>query len=92
MDNAISATAFKEIKAPRKPGEREENETEKGLRVQDKGFLNTAVIRSQITYIDGEAGGESAIGLYYLWVLTSNERTVLRYRFVWLVCALSNDE
>ena len=57
MDNAISATAFKEIKAPRKPGEREENETEKGLRVQDKGFLNTAVIRSEITYIDGDAGG-----------------------------------
>ena len=43
--------------AARKPGEREENETEKGLRVQDKGFLNTAVIRSEITYIDGEAGG-----------------------------------
>ena len=40
------------------PGEREENETEKGLRVADKGFLNTAVIRSEITYIDGEAGGE----------------------------------
>ena len=41
----------------RKPKEREENETEKGLRVQDKGFLNTAVIRSEITYIDGDAGG-----------------------------------
>ncbi|TFY57355.1 hypothetical protein EVJ58_g7067 [Rhodofomes roseus] len=56
VDNAVPATAFKEIKAPRKPDEREENETEKGLRVQDKGFLNTAVIRSEITYIDGEAG------------------------------------
>ncbi|KAI0734321.1 peroxysomal citrate synthase [Fomitopsis betulina] len=56
VDNAIPATAFKEIKAPKKSGEREENETEKGLRVQDKGFLNTAVIQSQITYIDGEAG------------------------------------
>ena len=44
-----------------KPGEREENETEKGLRVADKGFLNTAVIRSEITYIDGEAGGELLI-------------------------------
>lgn len=43
--------------APKKPGEREENETEKGLRVQDKGFLNTAVINSEITYIDGDAGG-----------------------------------
>ncbi|KAI0671784.1 peroxysomal citrate synthase [Trametes maxima] len=56
QDNAISATAFKDMKAQKKPGEREENETEKGLRVQDKGFLNTAVIRSEITYIDGDAG------------------------------------
>ncbi len=47
--------------AARKPGEREENETEKGLRVQDKGFLNTAVIRSEITYIDGDAGGMYAL-------------------------------
>ncbi|PCH42189.1 peroxysomal citrate synthase [Wolfiporia cocos MD-104 SS10] len=56
VDNAVPATAFKAIAAPRKPGEREENETEKGLRIHAKGFLNTAVIRSEITYIDGEAG------------------------------------
>ncbi|THH30026.1 hypothetical protein EUX98_g4178 [Antrodiella citrinella] len=56
VDNAISATAFKDLKAPRKAGERAENETEKGLRVQDKGFLNTAVMQSTITYIDGDAG------------------------------------
>ncbi|KAL1949524.1 hypothetical protein VTO73DRAFT_8405 [Trametes versicolor] len=55
-DNAIPATAFKSMAAPKKAGEREENETEKGLRVQDKGFLNTAVINSEITYIDGDAG------------------------------------
>ncbi|KAL0954515.1 hypothetical protein HGRIS_003482 [Hohenbuehelia grisea] len=55
-DNSVSATAFKAISAPRVKNEREENETDKGLRVQDKGFLNTAVIRSEITYIDGEAG------------------------------------
>ncbi|KAI0264480.1 peroxysomal citrate synthase [Gloeopeniophorella convolvens] len=55
-DNTVSATAFKAIAAPLKPGERVENETSKGLRVSDKGFLNTAVIQSQITYIDGEAG------------------------------------
>ncbi|KAF7424199.1 hypothetical protein PC9H_009503 [Pleurotus ostreatus] len=55
-DNSISATAFKAISAPKAKGEREENETEKGLRVQDKGFLNTAVLRSKITYIDGDAG------------------------------------
>lgn len=46
------------MKASAAPGEREENETDKGLRVADKGFLNTAVIRSEITFIDGEAGGE----------------------------------
>ena len=58
MDNSIPATAFKDMNAVAIPGEREENETEKGLRVYDKGFLNTAVIRSEITFIDGEAGGE----------------------------------
>ncbi|KAJ7274310.1 peroxysomal citrate synthase [Mycena haematopus] len=56
VDNSIAATDFKVISAPRPPGDREENETEKGLRVLDKGFLNTAVLRSEITYIDGEAG------------------------------------
>ncbi|KAF8575154.1 peroxysomal citrate synthase [Ramaria rubella] len=56
VDNAIPATAFKSIAAPRRPGEREENETDRGLRVSDRGFLNTAVITSQITYIDGDAG------------------------------------
>ncbi|KAI0027877.1 peroxysomal citrate synthase [Vararia minispora EC-137] len=55
-NNTVPATAFKAMAAPRKPGEREENETDKGLRVADKGFLNTAVIQSTITYIDGEAG------------------------------------
>jgi citrate synthase len=58
VNNAIAATAFKSIAAPRRPGEREENETERGLRVSDRGFVNTAVINSQITYIDGEAGSE----------------------------------
>ena len=55
-NNSIEATAFKTIKAPLGPKEREENETDKGLRVADKGYLNTAVIRSGITYINGEAG------------------------------------
>ncbi|KAL5526755.1 hypothetical protein ACEPAF_8480 [Sanghuangporus sanghuang] len=55
-NNTVPATSFKQIAAPRKQGEREENETERGLRVADKGFLNTAVITSEITYIDGEKG------------------------------------
>lgn len=56
LNNTVSATAFKSIAAPKKPGERDENETTRGLRVSDKGFLNTAVIQSEITYIDGDAG------------------------------------
>ena len=45
--------------APKPPGERDEIETEKGLRVVDRGFLNTAVLYSEITYIDGERGSAS---------------------------------
>lgn len=40
-DNAVSATAFKQMKANRKDGERKENETEGGLRVVDPGYQNT---------------------------------------------------
>ncbi|KAF9456764.1 peroxysomal citrate synthase [Collybia nuda] len=58
VDNSIPATAFKAMTASMASEERAENETEKGLRVADGGFLNTAVIRSQITFIDGEAGSE----------------------------------
>ncbi|KAI9061312.1 peroxysomal citrate synthase [Trametes sanguinea] len=75
QDNAIPATAFKAMVAPRKPGEREENETEKGLRVQDKGFLNTAVIRSEITYIDGEAGGDRGYPIEQLALHSSHLET-----------------
>ncbi|KAF8638301.1 hypothetical protein AX17_002321 [Amanita inopinata Kibby_2008] len=55
-NNSVQATSFKAMKAPFAPGEREENDTDKGLRIVDKGYLNTAVIRSEITYINGEAG------------------------------------
>ena len=81
VDNAISATAFKAMTASRKPGEREENETEKGLRVQDKGFLNTAVIRSEITYIDGDAGG-TCEGLIWdgIWLTMRPDSASLQVR------------
>ena len=67
------------MKAPFTPGEREENETNRGLRIADKGFLNTAVLRSEITYIDGEAGGAFLLSLsqYHLML---NYPPVLRYR------------
>lgn len=63
----------------RKEGEREENETERGLRVTDAGFLNTAVISSKITYIDGDAGSEFP---FVCWFVVGTHRvwTVLRYR------------
>jgi citrate synthase len=76
----VPATAFKNIKAPRLPGEREENETEKGLRVADRGFLNTAVIRSKITHIDGEAGGMYG-PLSLLQKFSFEPSSVLRYRY-----------
>ena len=75
----MSATAFKSIAAPKKPGERDENETTKGLRVSDKGFLNTAVIQSEITYIDGEAGSKVHLASSLASPLT-REIPVLRYR------------
>ncbi|KAG2125404.1 citrate synthase-like protein [Suillus clintonianus] len=54
--NSIPATFFKGIRAPAGPNDRPEDETERGLRVADRGFLNTAVIESSITYIDGDNG------------------------------------
>ncbi|MBW0465485.1 hypothetical protein O181_005200 [Austropuccinia psidii MF-1] len=60
--NAISSTAFKQlsidgIKATgAHKDNRPEDELESGLRVYDPGFMNTAVIQSQITYINGTAG------------------------------------
>jgi hypothetical protein len=57
-NNTVPATAFKAIRAPLRAGEREEDAPEKGLRVADKGFMNTSVIASAITFIDGEAGSE----------------------------------
>ncbi|KAF8463661.1 citrate synthase-like protein [Kalaharituber pfeilii] len=54
--NSIPATAFKQLKAPKQPGERDEDDHANGIRVFDPAFLNTAAISSKITYIDGEKG------------------------------------
>ncbi len=81
-DNAIPATAFKQIKAPKKPGERAENETERGLRVYDKGFLNTAVMHSKITYIDGDAGGAFPLANYIFSRTAPGFSFALRFSFV----------
>jgi citrate synthase len=76
VNNTIAATEFKKISAPPAPGEREEIASDKGLRVSDKGFLNTAVISSDITYIDGEAGGKISeplpLAIKYLQCLSAS--------------------
>lgn len=54
-NNAVLATDFKKIKA--QPGsDRAEDETEQGLRVYDPAYMNTAVVQSNITYINGQDG------------------------------------
>ncbi|KAI0594822.1 peroxysomal citrate synthase [Biscogniauxia sp. FL1348] len=53
--NSVLATDFKKIKAQR-GDDREEDETEQGLRVYDPAYMNTAVVQSKITYINGQDG------------------------------------
>ncbi|GAA5924664.1 uncharacterized protein JCM15063_005702 [Sporobolomyces koalae] len=56
-NNSIPATAFKQLsKKQAGEGERAEDEIEAGLRVFDPGFMNTAVIQSRISFIDGTRG------------------------------------
>ena len=53
--NAVEAIKFKEIRAPRDyfhPADM----SERGLRLLDEGFQNTAVLASQITFVDGVEG------------------------------------
>lgn len=91
-DNSIQATAFKAVKAPFQAGERPENDTDKGLRIADKGYLNTAVMRSEITYIDGEAGSESvpnsAPERKDADTSSPSHGVVLRYRCATTICVL----
>ncbi len=64
QNNSVNASDFKQISASRhvlpligpEAVDREEDETEGGLRVFDGGFTNTTVLRSAITYINGEEG------------------------------------
>lgn len=53
--NSIEAIRFKEIRAPREK-DHPSDKVEGGLRVVDHGFQNTAVMASQITYVDGIEG------------------------------------
>ena len=53
--NAVEAVRFKEIRAP-KDYHHPADQVESGLRIFDQGFQNTAVMKSQITYVDGAAG------------------------------------
>ncbi len=53
--NAVEAIRFKEIRAPKNHQYPADN-TERGLRVFDQGFQNTAVMGSEVTYVDGVEG------------------------------------
>ncbi|KAA1084985.1 hypothetical protein PGTUg99_001634 [Puccinia graminis f. sp. tritici] len=62
--NSIPATALKKLSIKKDDHQsnnkasssRPEDELEAGIRVYDPGFMNTAVIKSKITYINGAAG------------------------------------
>lgn len=53
--NSILATDIKKI-AANSPDDVPEDETTQGLRVFDPGYMNTAVVQSKITYINGQEG------------------------------------
>ncbi|KAI1273620.1 citrate synthase-like protein [Xylaria sp. FL0933] len=53
--NSILATDFKKIRSEQGK-DRKEDETEQGLRVYDPAYMNTAVVQSKITYINGQEG------------------------------------
>ncbi|KAL6414358.1 Citrate synthase-like protein [Ilyonectria robusta] len=53
--NSVLATDIKKIKAEPQ-GDRPEDETNQGLRVYDPAYMNTAVVQSKITYINGQDG------------------------------------
>lgn len=53
--NSVLATDIKKIKAS-PDGDRPEDETDQGLRVYDPAYMNTAVVQSNITYINGQEG------------------------------------
>lgn len=53
--NSVLATDIKKIKA-QSHDDVPEDETSQGLRVFDPGYMNTAVVQSKITYINGTEG------------------------------------
>ena len=53
--NAVEAIRFKEIRAP-KDYHHPADKPEGGLRLLDQGFQNTAVMASQVTFVDGIEG------------------------------------
>ena len=54
-NNSVLATDIKNIKA-QSQRDRPEDETNQGLRVYDPAYMNTAVVQSKITYINGQEG------------------------------------
>ncbi|KAI0481370.1 peroxysomal citrate synthase [Xylariaceae sp. FL0804] len=54
-NNSIQAIDIKKIRA-QQGDDRKEDETDQGLRVYDLAYMNTAVVQSKITYINGQDG------------------------------------
>lgn len=54
--NSVLATDIKKITAEPAPADTAEDETKQGLRVFDPAYMNTAVVQSKITYINGLEG------------------------------------
>lgn len=54
--NSVLATDIKKIKAEPAFADTAEDETKQGLRVYDPAYMNTAVVQSKITYINGLEG------------------------------------
>ncbi|KAF4181155.1 hypothetical protein CNMCM8927_008616 [Aspergillus lentulus] len=73
--NAINASEFKKIRAPENV-EFYADQNEAGIRVFDPGFTNTAVVQSEITYVDGMRGQIQYRGYDLNDVVANNKRFI----------------
>ncbi|KAK0628756.1 citrate synthase [Bombardia bombarda] len=80
--NAINASDFKAIKAP-KDVAHPEYQNDQGIRVYDPGFSNTVVSESKITYIDGLEGTIQYRGYSIHDIIGKKKFEELSYLLIW---------
>ncbi|KAL9122902.1 MAG: hypothetical protein Q9187_000553 [Circinaria calcarea] len=80
--NSIRATSFKDIKAPVLCSHAADK-PQGGLRIYDPGLQNTAVVESEITYIDGTKGIVQYRGHRIEELFQTSEYEDLLHLFVW---------